>query len=283
VEERGLTRVRHPGPQPANERALVATEIHPGVRLVVDLADHAIGRHILLGRFELNELDFVRRMVRPGQHVVDVGAHVGLFAMHMADLVGAAGSVHAFEPFEPNAACLELSVGLNGFADRVFLERAAVGAAPGIAQLVCAPGSRACGGAFVAPAGAVVPAGCEASPVRVVALDAYQLPRPIAFLKMDAEGSEPHVVAGALRVLRDDRPVILSEVSPWQLTAVAGSTPARFIRQLVDLGYRCHMLGAGAIGEEIADLPNNNVTSVVFVPMQGRDVSPGRPGCRDPR
>jgi FkbM family methyltransferase len=267
VEKRRLTRERHARPGPANERALVATDIHPRVRLVMDLADHAIGRHILLGRFELNELDFVRHTVRPGQHVVDVGAHVGLFAMQMAALVGPSGSVHAFEPFEPNADCFELSVEQNGFDDRVFLERAAVGAAPGIAQLVYAPGSGHSGGAFVAPSGTVVPEGCEASPVRVVALDAWRLPRPVAFLKMDAEGSEPHVTAGASRLLRQDRPLILSEVSPWQLAAVAGFTPARFIAEVVALGYRCHRLGAGAIGEEIADLPNHYTTSVVFVPI----------------
>ena len=63
-----------------NEHNLVIKEIEPGLRLAIDLADHAIGLNILRGRFELNEIEFVRRTVKPGQHVVDAGAHIGLFA-----------------------------------------------------------------------------------------------------------------------------------------------------------------------------------------------------------
>src|SRR5687768_6468192 len=111
----------------SNERNLVIKELPSGVRLIIDLADHAIGLNILRGRFELNELDFVRRTVGPGQHVVDVGAHIGLFAMHMAALVGPGGSVHAFEPFAENAECLEMAVRENRFQDRVHIERSAVG------------------------------------------------------------------------------------------------------------------------------------------------------------
>ena len=84
----------------SNERNLVIKEIAEGLRLWIDLSDHAIGINILRGRYELNELDFIRRTVRPGQHVVDCGAHIGYFAMHLAEAVGPAGSVTAFEPFD---------------------------------------------------------------------------------------------------------------------------------------------------------------------------------------
>ena len=78
----------------SNERNLVIKEIADGLRLWIDLSDHAIGINILRGRYELNELDFIRRTVQPGQHVVDCGAHIGYFAMHLADAVGPAGSVY---------------------------------------------------------------------------------------------------------------------------------------------------------------------------------------------
>ena len=97
----------------SNERNLVIKEIADGLRLWIDLSDHAIGINILRGRYELNELDFIRRTVQPGQHVVDCGAHIGYFAMHLAAAVGPSGSVAAFEPFEPNAECLERSIREN--------------------------------------------------------------------------------------------------------------------------------------------------------------------------
>jgi FkbM family methyltransferase len=249
-----------------NDHNLVIKEIEPGLRLAIDLADHAIGLNILRGRFELNEIEFVRRTLKPGQHVVDAGAHIGLFAMHMAAAVGPSGSVHCFEPFEANAACLELAIAENRFERRVILERAAVGAMHGTGQLIFAPATLNSGGAFVGAPGASVPAGHETLPVRLIALDEYPLPRPISFIKIDVEGAEPQALRGAARLLREDRPVILSEVHPSQLKLVSGITPAAFIAQIAELGYRCHLLGAGVPGAEVTDVQTSGVESVVFVP-----------------
>ena len=249
-----------------NERNVVIKEIAPGLRLAIDLADHAIGLNILRGRFELNELDFVRQTVKPGQHVVDAGAHIGLFAMHMAAAVGPSGSVHCFEPFDANAECLALAITENRFEGRVMLERAAVGATSGAAQLVYAPATLNSGGAFLGGAGAPIPPGHETRRIRIIALDEYPLPRPISFIKIDVEGAEPQALRGAARLLDEDRPVILSEVHPSQLQLVSGVTPAMFIAQLAGLGYRCHLLGAGVPGAEVSDVHTKGVESVVFVP-----------------
>ena len=249
-----------------NERNVVIKEIAPGLRLAIDLADHAIGLNILRGLFELNEIDFVRRTVKPGQHVVDAGAHIGLFAMHMAAAVGPSGSVHCFEPFDANAECLDFAIAENRFEGRVMLERAAVGATSGAAQLVYAPATLNSGGAFLGGPGAPIPPGHETRRIRIIALDEYPLPRPISFIKIDVEGAEPQALRGAARLLREDRPVILSEVHPSQLQLVSSVTPAMFIAQLAGLGYRCHLLGAGVPGAEVSDVHTKGVESVVFVP-----------------
>ena len=248
-----------------NERTLVVKEIADGLRLWVDLADHAISLNIVRGRYELNELEFIRRTLRPGQHVVDCGAHVGFFAMHMAALVGPTGSVTAFEPFAANAECLERSIAENRF-DRVRLVRAAAGQAGGSLPLVYAPNTINRGGAFLHTSGPA-PAGHATVEVPVVALDGLDLPRPVAFIKADIEGAEPLAFRGADRLLRQDRPIVLSELHPWQLGQVAGVTAAAFIGEMAGRGYRCHLLGAGVIGGAIEDAPSNGVTSVVFVPV----------------
>ena len=250
----------------ANQRTLVIREIAPGLRLWIDLADHAIGLNILRGRYELNELDFVRRTLQPGRHAIDCGGHIGFFSMHMADAVGPGGTVTAFEPFEPNAECLALSIAENRFEGRVRLERAAVGAAAGTLPLVYAPNTLNSGGAFLrGPAG--VPAGHQTRPVPVVALDELDLPRPVSFIKADIEGAEPLAFRGARRLLEADRPVILSELHRLQLERVAGLTPAQCIARMRDQGYRCHLLGAGVAGPAIDDTPGDGVSSVVFLPV----------------
>lgn len=250
----------------ANERNLVIKELDGGVRLVIDLADHAIGLNILRRRFELNELDFARRTVKPGQHVIDAGAHIGFFAMHMAADVGPSGTVHCFEPLDANADCLQQSVRENGFEGRVVLERAALGARTEHAELVYVPRSLNSGGAFIRRPGAPLPHGHASRAVRTVALDTCALQRPVSFIKIDVEGAEPLALAGAARLVAEDRPVILSELHPVQLQRVAGSTAGAFIRQVNGMGYRCHLLGAGVPGLEIEDALASGATSVVFVP-----------------
>lgn len=249
----------------ANERSLVIKELEGGLRLFIDLADHAIGLNILRGRFELNELEFVRRTVVRGAHVLDIGAHVGLFAMHMAAIVGPGGSVHAFEPFDENADLLERSVRENRFADHVVVERKAVGARTGASRLLFAPRSLNTGGAFLAGESPDLP-GHEARSVQTIALDEYPLRRPVSFIKIDVEGAEPLALAGARKLLQEDHPVILSELHPLQLERVAGTTPHAFLDDMRALGYTCHALGAGVAGEELAHVPSSGVTSVVFQP-----------------
>src|SRR5262245_64079544 len=83
-----------------NDRTLVIKELGGagGPRLFVDLADHVIGLSIVRDRYETDEVEFVRTLLKPGDTAVDVGAHIGYFTMQMAAAVGPAGRVYAFEP-----------------------------------------------------------------------------------------------------------------------------------------------------------------------------------------
>jgi len=53
---------------------------------------------ILTGRYEAEELDLMRPLLRPGQTIIDVGANVGYTARFFARVAGPTGKVHAFEP-----------------------------------------------------------------------------------------------------------------------------------------------------------------------------------------
>ncbi len=67
-----------------NDPTVVLKDIAPGVRLFLDLSDHAIGLNILRGRYERDEVAFVRSVLKPGDVAIDAGAHIGFFTMHMA-------------------------------------------------------------------------------------------------------------------------------------------------------------------------------------------------------
>jgi FkbM family methyltransferase len=87
---------------------------------------------ILTGRYEAEELDLMRPLLRPGQTIIDVGANVGYTARFFAQAVGRIGDVHAFEPnpviyplLKQNVASLEqvsvYNLGLSSSNDELPL------------------------------------------------------------------------------------------------------------------------------------------------------------------
>jgi FkbM family methyltransferase len=262
----GEFREKNPDFARTNDSTVVIREIAPGVRLLLDLSDHTIGLNILRGQYEQDEIGFVRDRLRPGDTAIDVGAHIGFFTMQMAAAVGSEGRVYAFEPLGANADLLERSIAENGFGDRVRFQRTAVGAAPGTATLTFPVETLNSGGAYLLLDGTVPLAGNRKQEVPLVALDALDLRRPVRFIKMDVEGAEPQVLRGAERILRDDKPVILSELHPTQLERASGVTAEQFLAQIAAFGYRAHRIEHGVIGAPIAHAPAEALVSVVLTP-----------------
>ena len=250
----------------SNERNLVIKEIAAGLRLWIDLSDHAIGINILRGRYELNELDFIRRTVRPGQHVVDCGAHIGYFAMHLAAAVGPAGSVSAFEPFEPNAECLERSIRENRFQDRVRLERAAVGAAPARCRWSTLP-IRSTAAAHFFRDRATSPWDTRPARSQWLRWTAWRCGARSASSRPTSRGPSRSRFAGPRRCSgptgrRSSRNCTRCSSSASPVSRPPSSSP-RWAQ-----GATAAICSAPACaGQEIDDAPNNGVTSVVFLPL----------------
>lgn len=243
---------------------IVIKEIDDQLRIFVDLSDSVIGWGIIRGAYERDELDFVRRTVKTGQTVIDVGANIGIFTITMASLVGPTGKVYAFEPLETEATLIAQSLAENNFADRVVVAPAAVSNEQGKGQLVRAAQTINAGGAYLTDNEQEVPAGHETNPVELITLDTYPLLRPVSFIKIDIEGAEPLALQGARTILMQDRPVILSELHPAQLMKVSGYRPAEFIAEMENLGYQCHDLRESELKPYVDEGPK--VKSVVFLP-----------------
>jgi FkbM family methyltransferase len=249
-----------------NDSTLVIKEIAPGVRLFIDLSDHAIGLNILRGQYEQDEMRFVRGLLKRGDTAIDVGGHIGFFTMQMADAVGPEGRVYAFEPLDANADLLERSIAENGFGGRVRFQRAAAGAASGTATLTFPVETLNSGGAYLLADGSAPLAGNRKKEVPLVALDSLELQRPVRVIKMDVEGAEPQVLRGAARILKDDKPVILSELHATQLERASGLTPDQFLAQIAAFGYRAHAVEHGGIGAPIDRAPDEAIVSVALIP-----------------
>lgn len=64
------------------------------------------------GDFEHNTLVSVRRLVRPGSIVLDIGANIGYYTLEFSKLVGPNGHVYAFEPVSRFFSILKKNTGM---------------------------------------------------------------------------------------------------------------------------------------------------------------------------
>jgi FkbM family methyltransferase len=244
-------RLKNPDHAHTAQSTIVFKPLAPGVRLAVDLSDHVIGLNILRDRYERDEVAFAVGQLRPGDVALDVGAHIGFFTLQMAQAVGPQGAVYAFEPLDRNADLLEQSVRENQFDRRVIVERAAVAERGGTRRLRFARETLNSGGAFLSDAEVPGLAGLAAVDVRTIRLDDYPCRRPVRLIKMDVEGAEPQVIAGARGLLAADRPVIVTELHAEQLARVSQTTPQALLGELARLGYRAYHIDGGRLGAAV--------------------------------
>jgi FkbM family methyltransferase len=164
----------------------------------------------------------VALFAKPGAVVWDVGANMGLFAFAAASRSGPNGLVLAIEPDIDNARLLlRTRTGLPSTFAPVQVLTCAVSDAPfGLAEFEIAGRSRASNsikGAGHSQRGGVR----ETRIVPLVNLDGllgiFGSPD---LVKIDVEGAEEKVVAGALRVLATARPVLVIEVDRGSADAV---------------------------------------------------------------
>lgn len=243
-------------------------ELPGDLRLFVDLADRMVGINILRGRYEVEETSYVRRCVAAGDHVLDIGANIGYFTIQMADWVGSTGSVVAFEPVPANLELLRKSVTENGFEERVQIVEAVAADSMGEAEILTVPVRHSfnSGGAHIVRSASKTPIDHQNLRVRQVQIDRHPMPRPVSFMKVDAEGAEALVLRGARELLLSDRPLVLAEINPDLLQRVSGIGAEVWIAEMAQLGFECRLLKSDRPGKRIRSV--EGIANVVFMPVK---------------
>jgi FkbM family methyltransferase len=182
----------------------------------------------LVGTYEPHLQKAIRRYVRSGDIVYDVGANLGYISLCLAKQVGPNGQIAAFEPIPQNVDVLRKNIANNGLSNVRVFDVAA---------------SDRKGEAVIRTAGNFATSSlvwhrknssAEELVIKTVAIDdlvkSGELAEP-TFVKIDVEGAEGLALKGMLRTVARSRPVLFIESSEagrettWQL--------------LRELDYRC--------------------------------------------
>ncbi len=184
------------------------------------------------GTYEKGVLGFMEDFLNPGDVFVDIGANIGLMSIFAAKCVGENGHVHAFEALPKTELILHENSEIND-CKNMTIHGFALGAEKGIATIYENIQINR-GGASL-----VVDDGSEGTQISVEALDdIYAAEAPISMVKIDVEGYEPYVLAGAKKTLSRCRPIVIIEVS-----SAVSSSSIDALNQIRALGeYRFYRL-----------------------------------------
>lgn len=211
------------------------------------LSEHMQRRIFWMGYYSSSIVEVVRKMLRSGMVVIDIGANIGEITMVAAKRVSATGKVVAFEPIDVIADELEANVSHNHL-HQVEIVRA------GLLDVVnddvsvyesCGQGDdsdehHGLGSIYAAAIGQV-----PLQQIAVTTLDAWLEINPLAridLIKIDIEGSELPCLRGAEKTLRRFLPALIVEVQ--DVSAMAAGYQARDILDfLSNLSYEFYSIG----------------------------------------
>jgi FkbM family methyltransferase len=205
-----------------------------GLLFDLDLGE-SIDLRLYLGQFEPDVTATLCHHAKPGMTVLDIGANIGAFTMLLASLVGRNGQVIAFEPTDFGWRKLQRNLSLNQIP-WITAVKAGLAEKTMFAEQVDFRASwRTNGGRADA-----------CSVVDFIRLDDWCREHGVSqvdLIKIDVDGYEYSVFAGARELLARHQPVIVAEaVSPH-----FENEQRNPFRLLLDSGYELHDLQTGKV------------------------------------
>jgi FkbM family methyltransferase len=173
----------------------VCVEFPNHTRLLVSPRIKGAAHYLAPRLCEFEEMTFVSHFLRPDETFVDVGANIGAFTI-LAVGVAHARAI-AFEPSPDTFNLLEQNIRLNDFQNSVRAVSAAVGRNNGEVQFSMGLGTE---NHIV-----VGDAANGSQKVKMTTLDEELAGQPPDLLKVDVEGFETEMFAGAASTLRHSR------------------------------------------------------------------------------
>jgi FkbM family methyltransferase len=188
--------------------------------LYIDKWDAVVSQELILsGKWEDYETELFKKHVKPGDTVVDIGAHIGYYALIAAKLVGDKGKVYAFEPDPKNFQLLRKNVEANGYHNVVLIDKA-VSDKSGAAQLFLHSENTGDHRIFNSEHDR------KSVAITMTTLDDFfkDEGKRVDLIKMDIQGAEAKALQGARKVIAKNRHIkLITEFYPQALQQSGGS------------------------------------------------------------
>lgn len=188
---------------PTVPREIVVKTID-GRELFIDTANNSYKYVYFLGEYESAISNIFRKIIKPGDICLDIGANIGWYTTLFQKLVGADGEVHAFEPVPQIFARLERNLKLNSPPNNVTLNNLALGNEEKDVEMHVFA-DQPDGHSSISTFGH---SDFEVFTSKMTTLDSYLSSHKIDnihLVKMDVEGAELMALQGASKIFQQDR------------------------------------------------------------------------------
>lgn len=187
------------------------------------------------GFYEPFETELVKKEVKKGDVVLDIGACIGYYTLIFAKLVGENGKVFAFEPDPNNFALLKKNAEINDYQNIILVNKA-VSNETWITKLYLSKNN------IKSHKIHKFKSSNKFIEIESVSLDDYfkDYKRNINLIKMDIEGAEFHAIEGMSLILQKNKDIrVLTEFGPKYLKEF-GIKPEKYIRLLIKNGFKIY-------------------------------------------
>lgn len=211
-----------------------------GNRIILDKDDSM--RLSIVGVYEPLTVKRFQERIRPGDTVLDIGAHIGYYTLMAARRVGVRGKVYAFEPDKDNLALLAKNIKINGYKNVVVVDKAVANSTKK-AKLFLSSVSTGMHSLIDIDSGGN--GGSKSSTVvHTISLDDFfgKNPPRVSVIKMDIEGGEYAAAEGMTRILRKSKKLVLfAEFSPFAIKK-SRKSPNGFLNLLKRYDFRLYCI-----------------------------------------
>jgi len=198
-----------------------------GSSFLAGSGDTGLTGNIYTGLHEFADMGFLLHFMRPSDLFVDVGANLGSYTILACKVIGARGL--AFESVPETHARLVANIQLNGLEDRVHAYNVGLGDEKSGVMFTSHQDT-------MNHALAVGEESSTALEVRIERLDSILEIKEPTFLKIDVEGFEAKVLAGARRALsHPELQAVILELN--QSGERYGIDDDSILRTMLDAGY----------------------------------------------
>ncbi|MFZ4681104.1 MAG: FkbM family methyltransferase [Terrimicrobiaceae bacterium] len=211
-----------------------------GARIALNPDDPVVSGALTLGVYEREEIAFFQKHFRPGMTFADVGANVGLYTGMALATPGFSGTILCVEPDKDSRRYLQSTISANLPAGReasVHVCACAASDRAGSMPFFRNPDNHGDNRLYADPLLR------QSGVVEVETLDALCARNGVTkidFLKIDVQGAEGRVIAGARDILSTSPDVILMTEFWSQGLTRCGSDPLEYLAALDALGFVFH-------------------------------------------